>query len=520
MSKKLRQILRAELEQKGRRVAIYHRVSSAKHVDEGFSLDAQLKLCRKFAADRNWEVVAEFEEPGVSAKDDARPAFQRMIRAAKAGEFEIILTHKLDRFSRSLIDTLTYLRDLDKCGVTYVSATEQFDFTTPIGRMMLAMLAAFAEWYLNNLSAETTKGKRARAEAGYWNGDEPYGYSKNEDGDLVLNKHEAKGVRLAFKLCGSGCQSDLQIADALNRAGFRTRAKGKRLSRSFSKDTVRAMLRNKFYLGLVKYRQAAGQKGYDYFPGNHPAIIDQDTWDKAQQVRLKHYSRPQSTKSRDRIYPLSGLLYCAACQTPMRGQGIRANRYYKDPSRDYGKTCKQKMARADALEGQLATFFEGFTLTESIRQRVLIKLGLGSQTNTDDRERVKLAGQLERAKQLFVLGDWTENEYLRERARVELALAQIKPTAVQHIDVEQAATLLENFGKVIKQATDVEKKLFFNSVLDAVYVNNKKVVAIRPKPNFYDLLMMSPADPTRFEYPINQSRFYPPPPHCQASSGA
>jgi len=65
-----------------------------------------------------------------------------------------------------------------RLGVGYVSASEQFDFTTPIGKVMLVMLAAFAEWYLDNLSAETKKGKRARAEKGLWNGNPPFGYRR------------------------------------------------------------------------------------------------------------------------------------------------------------------------------------------------------------------------------------------------------------------------------------------------------------------------------------------------------
>mgnify|MGYP003379920678 CR=1 FL=1 len=66
-------------------MAIYVRVSSAMQVEDGFSLEAQLKAGRKFAVDRGWQEVAVYEEPGVSGKDDNRPAFQRMIRAAEAG---------------------------------------------------------------------------------------------------------------------------------------------------------------------------------------------------------------------------------------------------------------------------------------------------------------------------------------------------------------------------------------------------------------------------------------------------
>ncbi|MBL8095448.1 MAG: recombinase family protein [Anaerolineales bacterium] len=145
------------------RVALYVRVSSVAQVIEGFSLEAQDRLCRTFAAQRGWVVVAVYTEPGVSAKDSNRPAFQQMLRDARAGRLKLILSHKLDRFSRSLLDVLIHLNQLEALGVSYVSASEPFDFTTPIGKVQLAILAAFAQWYLDNLSQEIAKGKTARA---------------------------------------------------------------------------------------------------------------------------------------------------------------------------------------------------------------------------------------------------------------------------------------------------------------------------------------------------------------------
>ena len=100
------------------RVAVYVRVSSAAQATEGFSLEAQTHLCNTFAAQRGWEVVAVYTEPGVSAKDTNRPVFQRMLRDARAGQFNLILTHKLDRFSRSVLDVLVHLKQLQAWGVS------------------------------------------------------------------------------------------------------------------------------------------------------------------------------------------------------------------------------------------------------------------------------------------------------------------------------------------------------------------------------------------------------------------
>ena len=79
-------------------------------------------------------------------------------------------------------------------------------------------------------------------------------------------------------------------------------------------------------------------------------------------------------------------------------------------------------------------------------------------------------------------------------------LRQIPPSAV---DLDQTAGLLTTLGQTLDKATDQERKLYFGSVLDEVYVKQKKIVAVRPKPAYYDLLRMSAADPTGFEPAIS-----------------
>jgi hypothetical protein len=71
------------------------------------------------------------------------------------------------------------------------------------------------------------------------------------------------------------------------------------------------------------------------------------------------------------------------------------------------------------------------------------------------------------------------------------------------VDLEQAAALLTTLRQTVGQATDYERRLFFGSVLDEVYLEQKEIVATQPKPAYYDLLRMSPADPTGFEPAIS-----------------
>jgi hypothetical protein len=128
---------------------------------------------------------------------------------------------------------------------------------------------------------------------------------------------------------------------------------------------------------------------------------------------------------------------------------------------------------------------------------VLEKVKAKSSAAQDESRRRQLQTELERAQQLFVHRDWSEGQYLREKARIERESGALRPTST--IDIDQAAAYLQTFRHLLDRATPHEQKLLFHSVFDQVYIKQKKVVAIRPKPNYYDLLRMSRADPTGFE---------------------
>jgi len=150
------------------RAAIYTRVSTEEQID-GFSLSAQAEHCQRYADQKGWTVVHIYEERGRCGKSAQRPEFQEMIQDADAKQFDVVIVHKIDRFSRSLLDLMTYLKRLNDHSVLFVSISEDMDYTTPNGRLMLNMIGSVAQWYLDNLSMETKKGKQEQARQGGWN---------------------------------------------------------------------------------------------------------------------------------------------------------------------------------------------------------------------------------------------------------------------------------------------------------------------------------------------------------------
>ncbi len=127
------------------RAATYIRLSE--DTDTTTSPARQRELCRRYADDRGWAVVAEFEDIDVSASKTGldRPALGRLREAVDRGEIDVVIVWRLDRLARSVLDTLTLLDQWTKKGCAAASATEAIDLTTPVGKAMVALIAIFAE---------------------------------------------------------------------------------------------------------------------------------------------------------------------------------------------------------------------------------------------------------------------------------------------------------------------------------------------------------------------------------------
>lgn len=517
---------------KSTRVAIYTRVSSQEQV-EGHSLSAQIELVHQYVAQHGWEIVHIYEERGRSAKNALRPEFQRMLRGAEARLFDVVIVHKLDRFSRSLQDVLYYLGHLNKHEVSLISITENWDFSTPGGKLMLQMFAALAEWYLNNLSDETSKGKRERARNGGWNGTLPFGYTtprrlkqmlidlgndfeaakvtENEysqraaiiedllertenryrDTDALICPFTSSGVRLAFEQYSRGIYSDTDIAALLTARGYRTN--GQFGSNPFGKDTITHLLQNRFYLGETSYQGKKKGASKQTISGRHEPLISQEVFDKCQEVRAKRagaWSRGSHNKKVD--YPLSSLLVCAACGSRFRGTTIHGQRRYRDPAKDRGIICPTEIRStgADKIEEEAAEILLSLAVPEDWRERVLERMLQESPDYANlKKQHALLQGQLERLKKLFVLDDLTEKEYRKQRNLLQAQIDALPlPAQGRLIDLEQATDLVNNVQAMWQGATLREREAWFKLMFSRVHAYDGQIRFIEPTPLLAALL--------------------------------
>ncbi len=206
------------------RVGIYLRRSTDDE-NQPYSIEAQEDRLRSYVDSQpNWVVALRFADDA-SGSTTQRKDLQRALTAARDGLIDVLLVYRVDRLSRSLRDTVHLLEELEQAGVVFRSATEPFDTATPLGRMLLQMLAMFAQFERDTIIDRVIAGMERKAAKGLWKGGRrPYGYQVDKTAKkLIIDETEAAIVRLVFDLYVRDRLGTKNIANVLNSRGLRTR---------------------------------------------------------------------------------------------------------------------------------------------------------------------------------------------------------------------------------------------------------------------------------------------------------
>lgn len=275
------------------RVCAYCRVSTDTPL-QSCSLENQTNYYNHLIA-RNpkWRFAGIYADQGISGFGAERPEFDRMLRNARAGRIDRILTKSISRFGRNTAAVLKTVRELREIGVGVIFEEQRIDSLSMEGEIMLSVCAAFAEEELRSLS-ETMRWSHRRMFA---EGNTRkivqsrfLGYGKDPDGKLTIDENEAAVVRRIYLLCLSGLGAKA-IAERLNAEGTAT-ISGKR----WRDCGVRYILRNEKYKGDFLLQKTwtprisggsvlnRGEMPRWYVQDDHPAIISREDWERVQEI--------------------------------------------------------------------------------------------------------------------------------------------------------------------------------------------------------------------------------------------
>jgi site-specific DNA recombinase len=342
------------------RCAIYTRKSTEEGLDQDFnSLDAQREAAEAYIhsqAHAGWTALAtHYDDGGYSGSNLDRPALQRLLADIQTGQIDCVLTHRVDRLSRSLLDFARLMETFEQHQVAFVSVTQHFNSGTSMGRLVLNVLLSFAQ-FERELIAERTRDKMAAARRkGKWGGGLPVlGYDVDASSKkLVINEEEAVRVRAIFALYLQH-RGLLPVLAELARRGWctkQTRTKEDHVhgGRPFTRSSLYRLLTNVTYVGQVRYRN-------EIHPGEQPAIIESKTWQEVQALLAQNGRGRTGTERTLSGALLQGLLFCRPCgcaMTPAQvSRGNRRYRYYtcSAAQRKGWHTCPSKSLPARAVE--------------------------------------------------------------------------------------------------------------------------------------------------------------------------
>jgi len=326
------------------KIASYCRVSTDKD-DQTNSFESQKAYFREYIQrNPDWELYEIYADEGITGTSTKkRKAFNQMMNDAYEGKFQMIVTKEVSRFSRNILDTISYTRELRAIGIGVIFATDRINTLEPESEMILSYIAAQSQEESRRTSARVVWGQMRQMEKGVVFGQSLLGYDV-KDGRIRINPDGAEIVRLIFHKYAVEQVGTSEIARFLTREGYCTY----RGSSKWKSNTVIKILNNEKYVGDLVQKKTytpdflshekkrnKGEVPLITISNHHEPIISREVWNLAQE-RLrrnnKHTARESGHSNR---YVFSGKIKCGQCGSSFVGRF----KYLKDGTRIHRWSC-------------------------------------------------------------------------------------------------------------------------------------------------------------------------------------
>ena len=356
-----------------KRVAAYARVSSEKDQQLN-SFDNQVdEWTKRLSQDTTIDFVGIYSDEGISGtNDEGRPGFQKMIRDAKAGKIDKIVTKSISRFARNVADSINISRELREIGVEIYFDNEHISTLDQTSEVIFTLSAVMAQEESRHISDNVKWTFSKMFKEGIpmisYN---LIGYRRDPENkkNLIIVPEEAEMIKLIFSLYTSEVGTS-EICRILETRGYKT-------SKGCSKwyvSTINSIIKNEKYCGDLLLQKSItpdflthkrimndGYAHQYYIRNNHEPIVSREVWDKAQAILKRNAERFRGEDKDKRKYlsryPLSGMIICGSCgETYKRRQWtqgyptprivFQCNGYVHG---EIGKRCSSKAISEDAI---------------------------------------------------------------------------------------------------------------------------------------------------------------------------
>jgi len=324
------------------RATDYARVSTD-HIEQKKSLTNQVEHFEQYIKQNpNWTYVKGYVDEGITGTSDIkRDHFMKMIEDARKGQFDLIVTKEISRFSRNTLDSIKYTRELLSYGVAVLFVNDNINTAMPDSELRLTIMASMAQDEIRRLSERVKFGMNRAIERGEILGNDMlYGYKKDKNkGILHIIENEAKVVRKIYELYGIEELSLSKIAKILNHEGLRTSQ-----NKKWCVSTISRMIENPKYKGfycarkseivdyMTKKTKHFKKEEWTMYKDNAriPAIVEEELWERANNRLSNRKKAFRMRKEEKSIYKnrylYSAKIYCGEHHTVFHRREFRKNK--------------------------------------------------------------------------------------------------------------------------------------------------------------------------------------------------
>ena len=406
------------------------------------SPDMQEHACRKLIDDE-YEIRV-FTDLNRSGKETSRRSgYLEMMQLIGDGRVAVVAAYELSRITRDVGDQADFFKRLAERKVTFMSAREQLDMSTPEGEFGAVILGGSNQLYRKQVARRVKDAMQRRRERGDPLGRLPAGLIRREEvmpnghrkPTIEVNEPDAEVIRELFSEYATGSHSFKSLAREMNRRGRHVphSADGpppKAHAPQWTPDKLQTFLANKKYTGEYEH------EGVRY-KTNWPAIIDEATWNACVRVRMNAHKPPRINR-RYRNYVLTGTLRCARCGATCRGfmhkERTRAGKsewpYYACATRrsQGAEVCAQRLFRQSEVDEATLKVLKAMVvpgLAEAVDAAIKSYAGQERRSNRQARRR-NIDEQLRRLADLYAMGDIPKTDYVSRKNDLHIERDQLE----------------------------------------------------------------------------------------------
>ena len=393
------------MNEKIKSAGIYIRVSTFDQAREGFSLGEQEERLKEFCKFKRYNIYKVYQDAGISAKNDKRPAYQEMIEDVKKGNINVIVALKLDRLTRSVYDIEKLMKFVNDYECDIDCMADESNTTTSNGRMVMRIMTSVSQNEIEKCSERTKFGMAGAIKNGHIPNRTGLGF-KRKNKKLVPDPLTKDIIVRIFDLYLEG-KSHQAIANIYNKE----KVLGKT---NWYDSTIQKILSNELYKG--DYVNGKRTKHPTYYENVIEPIVSKEKWKSCQYQKLRnarHYERTAT-------YLFTNKLKCSKCGNFLGGHATtktNGKKYY------YYKcnTCKTYFNEID-IEKELKAFMLELAKQDDLINNYytpFIKSKLEDKTEDYKKEIKDLDKQLDRIKTAYIKGVVKLEDFDKEIKHIE-----------------------------------------------------------------------------------------------------